>query len=194
MKRLLNRQTLSVPDAVVLVMTEYHHDRELQLHACKALHKLASNSEADNTALGIAGACETVVAAIVVDTSDAQMCESAITAVCTLAANSVNKSKLRIAGAADTIQIVLERHHSGAVAQLAQAALQLLQLHSTAPYDSSSGNGSSSSSNSSSVPSYSATKQPCAPPLSPQGKPICSTIRLIKFRDTYEPLQCFRCC
>jgi phage-related tail protein len=161
-KQQLTKQTLSVPDALVVVMTEYQHDRELQLHACKALHKLASYSEANNSALGIAGACDAVVDVLAQDTSDAQVCVSAITAVCALAENTVNKSKLRVANAAETIQIVLDRHSSssdsGALVQLAQAALQLLQLHSTAQ-DTSSGSSSSSKL------LYSAS------PLSLEGKP-----------------------
>jgi phage-related tail protein len=183
MKRQLNKQTLSVHDALVLVMTEYHNDRELQLHACTALHNLASYSEANNTALGLANACGAVVAAVAQDTSDAPVCMGAITAVCALATNTVNKSKLRIANAAETIQIVLDRHSSssdsGALVQVAQAALQLLQLHSTAP-KAASNSGSSSSS----APSYSARQQPCAPPLSPEGKPTA---------NCFQVQQCLTC-
>jgi hypothetical protein len=171
-----------VPDALVVVMTEYHYDRDLQLHACEALHKLASYSEANNAALSIADACRAVVDVIAQDSSDAQVCMSAITAVCALAENSVNKSMLRFANAADTIQIVLDRHSSsdnGALVQMAQSALQLLQLHSTAPKTANS-----SDTNSTSAPSYSARQQPCAPPLSPEGKPTA---------NCYQIQQCMRC-
>jgi hypothetical protein len=182
MKRQLNKQTLTVPDALVPVMTEYHNDRELQLHACEALHKLASYSKANNAALGVAGACDAVVAAVAQNTSDAPVCESAITAVCALAENNVNKSKLRLAGAADTIQIVLDRHSSSSsdssvLAQVAQAALQLLQLHSTA---------SRSDSNSSNAPSYSATQQqPSALALPLEGKTCCISLSSSSHSDSH---------
>jgi hypothetical protein len=128
-------------EATIAAICKHSTRADVADRGCTAVYTLARGSEADTTKLGTAGACKVVVAALAVHGSVAGVAEWGLQAISVLAVDSVNKSRLRIGAAAETVRSVAALHERNSdVQDLATAALAQLQSDSTAPATASQGN------------------------------------------------------